>query len=143
MNIQANTIEEYFVAAGEREPDLRQLDALIRKSAPELEPVLFGGMTGKMLGYGLQPYQSKSMKKPGQWPLVALALQKNYISLYICVVVDGQYVAEKNAERLGAVKTGKSCINIKKIEDINTDVVREIISDASKRIAAGEKLFGI
>ena len=37
---------------------------------------------GVMLGYGEQPYQSKSMKEPIDWPVVALAAQKRHISLF-------------------------------------------------------------
>lgn len=142
MNVQVSTIDEYFAAAGEREPILREVDEVIKKAAPNLEPVLFGGMTGKGLGYGLQPYQSKSMKEPMDYPLIALANQKNYISLYIMAVENGEYIAEKNAKRLGKVSVGKSCIRFKKLEDLDLSVVSEIISNIAKRVAAGEKLFG-
>jgi hypothetical protein len=143
MNVSADTIDEYFAAAGEREPALRTVDEVIKKAAPNLKPVLFGGMTGKMLGYGMQPYQSKSMKEPIEWPLIALANQKNYVSLYVMALEDGEYVAEKNAGRLGRVSVGKSCIRFKKLEDLNLEVVDEIIGNVARRVAAGEKLFGI
>ena len=34
-------------------------------------------------------------------PLIALAAQKRHLSLYVCAVVDGGYLAERRAERLG------------------------------------------
>lgn len=143
MNVTAGTREEYFVKAEEREPALRAVDETIRQAAPNLEPVLFSMGSGVALGYGLQPYQSKSMKEPQLWPLVALANQKNYMSLYVMAVEDGEYIAEKNAGRLGQVSVGKSCIRFKKLENLNLDVVTEIIGSVAKRVAAGEKLFGI
>jgi hypothetical protein len=142
MNVQVNTVDEYFAAADEREPDLRSVDELVSAAAPNLERVLFGGMSGKMIGYGMQPYQSKSMKEPGEWPLIALANQKNYISLYVMAVENGEYVAEKNADRLGKVSVGKSCIRFKKLEDLDQETATTIISNVAKRVAAGEKLFG-
>lgn len=144
MNIKADTQDEYLAATGERESTLRAMDELIRHAAPHLKPLFYKSdyMTG--LGYGLMPYQSKSMKEPAEYPMVALANQKNYISLYVCAVdKDGQYVAEKNADRLGKVSCGRSCIRFKKLEDLNLDVVREILSDVDARVTAGEKLFGL
>lgn len=145
MKVEAKTKEEYFAKTGEREPALRQVDAVIQEAAPNLEPVLFGNMGGgAALGYGMQPYQTKSMKQPTEWPLIGLANQKNHMSLYICAVdTDGQYFAEKNANRLGKVSCGKSCIRFKKIEDLNLDVVREIVGDVASRVGRGEKLFGV
>lgn len=144
MRVEADTINEYFAAAGEREPELREIDKLIREVAPNLKRVLFGGMSGKMIGYGMQAYQTKSMKEPGEWPLIALANQKNHMSLYLsCVEESGQYIAERHADRLGKVSVGRSCVRFKKLEDLNLDVVHEIIANIATRLKAGEKLFGI
>ena len=143
MNIDAKSREEYFQKAEDRQDDLRALDAVIREAAPDLKPVLFGGMTGKMLGYGMQPYQTKSMKQAGEWPILALAAQKHHMSLYVCAVEDGQYIAEKLQPKLGKVSCGKSCIRFKKIDDLNLEVIREMLRDIDKRVSAGEKLFGM
>jgi hypothetical protein len=142
MNIDAKTREDYLSKTGEREPELRELDKLIRETAPGLEPVLFGGMTGKMLGYGMQPYKTKSMKVESEWPVVALAAQKNYISLYVCALVDGQYMAEVYQDRLGKVSCGKSCIGFRKLSDLNLDTVKEILVKINSRFENGEKLYG-
>lgn len=139
----ANTREEYFAAADEREPDLRQLDMLIQEAAPHLKPTFVKSDYMTMLGYGMMPYQTKSMKEPGEWPLIALAAQKNHLSLYVCAVEkDGQYIAEKLQPRLGKVSCGKSCIRFKKVEDLNQETVRDMLAELDKRYAAGEKLYG-
>lgn len=144
MKVDAKTFEEYFALAGEREPTLRAVDKLIKQAAPNLKPVLYQNMGGgAALGYGMIPYQSKSMKTPSEWPLIGLANQKHYMAIYVCAVIDGTYVAEKNADRLGKVNVGKSCIRFKRLEDLNQDVIKEIISDVAKRYDEGEKLFGI
>lgn len=141
MKVEARTEEEFFAACGEREPEMRELDALIRKAAPSLKPQLHAGMSITMLGYGLFEYKTKS-GSGGEWPAVAIAPQKNYLSLYICAVKDGKYITEVYEDRLGKVSCGKSCIRFKKYEDLNTDTVVEILTDIEKDMNAGKNPFG-
>lgn len=143
VNIQAKDREDYFKKVGERETELRELDALIQKSAPHLEPILHGGMTGKWLAYGMQPYQTRSMKEPSEWPVVALAAQKNYISLYVMAAEDGEYVAEKYADELGKVNVGKSCIRFKKSEDLDKDAIQRLLKRIDTRFAAGDMRYSV
>ena len=142
MQIDADSREEYFAALGDREPELRELDAFIRQHAPDLPPVLSCG-SGAMLGYGEQPYQSKSMKEPIDWPVVALAAQKRHISLYLCVLEDGEYVAEKHAAELGQVSCGKSCVRFTRTDKINRDGLARILADINRRFVAGERLYAV
>ena len=136
-----NELEPFFATAGQYEDDLRQLDTLIREAAPHLAPTVVEGMFGKMLGYGLVPYQTKSMKEPGEWPLLAIAAQKNYISIYACVVIDGQYITEKYESQLGKVNCGKSCIRFKRLSDINPRGLQMLLRDVDTRYQSGEKLY--
>lgn len=138
VNIAAVSWEEYFAACGDREPEMRALDALIRESAPGLEPVLFGGASGTMLGYGMQPYQPKSAKAPGEWPLLALANQKRHMSLYVCARIDGRYVAEVYGPTLGKVNVGKSCIRFTRLANLDLEGLRAMLADLDARLASGE-----
>ncbi|MEV0711006.1 DUF1801 domain-containing protein [Nocardia aurea] len=142
MSVDEAAFEEFLAAAGPRAEELRELDALIRASAPAFEPVLTGSTGASTLGYGLIPYRSKSMKKPSEWPVVSLAARKNYVSLYISALQDGRYVAEVYADRLGKVSCGKSCIRFKRLSDLDLTTVREILGDLERRFLAGEKLYG-
>jgi hypothetical protein len=141
MRVEANTVEEFFAAGGERESALRELDALIRKSAPSLTRQLHTGTSITMLGYGAFDYHTKSGSQ-GEWPVVAIAPQKNYISLYICAVIDGKYMAEMYQDRLGKVSCGKSCIRMKKFTDLNQDTVKIMLEELETRVKRGEKPFG-
>lgn len=144
MNIIVKTREEYFAQAGERRGELEEIDAFIRDNTPDMPAKISDGMTTTvMLGYGEQQYQTKSMKEPARWPVIALALQKNYFSIYVCVVLDGEYVAERFAAELGKVSVGKSCIRFKKFSDVNHEVLAELLTDINARFAAGESLYGI
>jgi hypothetical protein len=143
VNVQVNTREEFFKAAGEREAMIRELDNLVQKAAPKLKPVLFGGMTGKWLGYGMMPYQTKSMKESSQWPVIAIANQKNYISLYVMYLEDREYVAEKYKDTLGKVSVGKSCIRFKKLEDLNIDGVNDLIKRVARKVEKDGWAFSV
>ena len=106
----SDEIEAWFDAAGPRGEQLRRVDALVTAAAPGIDRQLVPVGSSAMLGYGLMPYQPKSAKEPTMWPLITLAAQKRHLSLYVCAVVDGSYLAESRAERLGKVSCGKSCI---------------------------------
>jgi hypothetical protein len=142
VQIDASSREEYFAAAGEREPELRELDAFIRRHAPDLPPVISTGM-GAVLGYGEQPYQTTSMKEPMDWPVLALAVQKRHISLYICALEDGEYVAEKHAAELGKVSCGKSCVRFTKANNLNLEALAPILAEINRRFVAGERLYAV
>lgn len=128
MKIEAKTPREYISKLKEpRRTEIKQLDALIRQAAPDLEPTMQYGM----IGYGPYHYKYASGRQ-GDWVLVALASQKNYISLYVTCVKDGQYLAESYKPRLPKARIGKSCIRFNKLEDVDQNVVAQLIKEAEK-----------
>jgi len=97
------------------------------KAAPELEPHVVSGM----LGYGTYHYVYASGRE-GDWPILALASRKAAISLYACAAVDGRYVAEDFRDRLPKADIGKSCVRIRKLEDVDLDVLDELVRRAAQ-----------
>src|SRR4030095_7116686 len=93
----AKTPEEYvdLIQDPERKAEIIKLDKLIRKTIPKLKPHILVGM----IGYGSFPYKAASGKM-GEWSLIALASQKNYISVYVCSIEGKQYLAEKYKDKL-------------------------------------------
>ena len=141
MIIDAATPDEYLSKVGEREPILRVVDELIRTTAPSLDRKMVSGMAMNMIGYGMFPYKFAN-GKDGEWPVVALANQKNYVSLYICAMEGGKYIPEANANKLGKVSVGKSCIRFKKLEDLNLETIRSILSNLQAKKDRGEVVYG-
>lgn len=123
---KANSVKEYLHALPPERKDVMEfLHAFIQKTVPKLKP----HFAYNMLGYGSFPY--KNYKKEAiEWPIVALASQKNYISLYVCAVKNKQYIAEIYKKDLGKVSVGKSCIRFKKIEDVNLDTLKSVLKAA-------------
>lgn len=128
-------------APDDRQEILQTVHELIVQAVPHLEPHVMLGMAKPMIGYGTFHYRYASGQE-GDWSVIALANQKNYVSVYLCAVDEqGQYIAEANAKRLGKVSVGKSCIRFKKLEDIDLAVLRELCIKSDQLIQAGG--FGV
>jgi len=93
------------------------------------EGTLWGGTKQEIIGYGDYTINLSRGKK-SEWFMVGLAIQKNYISIYVNAVEDGQYVAEKYRSELGKVKVGKSSISFKRLADLDMDTLEKVISIA-------------
>jgi hypothetical protein len=121
----AKTPEEYIAKIEEpRRDQIQQLHDFIRKAIPQQKPYIISGM----IGYGSFHYKSKSGRE-GDWCIIALASQKNYISVYICATDGKEYVAEKYKKELPKTDIGRSCIRFKKIEDIDLEVLKKVIHE--------------
>jgi hypothetical protein len=59
-----------------------------------------------------------------------LASGAKAISVYDDCALDSTYLAEAARERLGKVDVGKSCIRIKRLADVNQDVLAELVRRA-------------
>jgi len=124
----------------ERE-DMRTLDIEIAGVMDGTETSVYkgkfwGGSHQEIIGYGSQT-QQRSDKKEVVWFVIGLARQKNYISIYINVVEDGEYLSEKYGADLGKVKVGKSSISFASVEDIDLDKLRLLLIKA-RNLAAGD-----
>ncbi len=128
-------IEAWFAAAGPRETELRRVDALVREAAPGLDRELVPAGSGTVLGYGLLPYRPRSAKETTRWPLVSLAAQKRHLSLYVCAVVDGAYLPEARAERLGRVSCGRSCVRFTSLDRVDAGELAALVRDAAATTA--------
>jgi hypothetical protein len=115
-----------------RRPMIEAVHQLVREAAPDLT----AAMWKNMIGYGTHHYGYASGRE-GDWFAIGLANQKRYVSLYLCAAVDGEYLADANASRLGNVSVGKSCIRFTKLANLDLDVVRELVTIADREAAAG------
>lgn len=121
----ARTPEEYIAMIEEpRKSQIQLLHDLIRNTIPEQKPYIISGM----IGYGSFHYKSKSGRE-GDWCIVALASQKNYISIYVCASDGKQYVAENYKDAFPKADIGKSCIRIKNPEDIDLELLKKVIRE--------------
>lgn len=125
---QAKTVKDYLAGVPEeRRKDVQFLHQFIQMNVPTLK----SHFAHNMIGYGSFPY--KNYKKESiTWPVIALANQKNYISIYVCAVFQGKYIAENHKNELGKVSVGRSCIRFKKVADVNLDTLKKVLKEAAK-----------
>ena len=133
--VGANNDDEYIaMLTDERRETIETLDKLIKETVPDLKR----WFAYNMLGYGDFVYKDYK-GNPGKWPVISLASQKNYMSLYVCAIDQAdetKYLAEKYEKELyknGAKpNVGKSCIRFKKLDDLDLETVKKVLKEAEK-----------
>jgi Domain of unknown function (DU1801) len=114
--------------------DIETLDAAIAGAMAGEERVVWegkfwGGTDQRIIGYGSYHYRGRSGAE-GEWFVVGLAVQKNYLSLYVNAAEDGAYLGKLYAPRLGKVKAGSANLQFKRAADLDLDVLRELVTRA-------------
>ncbi len=122
------TVKGYIDALPkERKVMVMFLHTFIQKTVPKFKP--YFSVYG--IGYGKFTY-TNSKKETGEWPVIGLISQKHYVSIYVCAINEGKYIAEIYKKDLGKVSVGRSCIRIKKLEDVNLSVLKKVLKVAGK-----------
>jgi hypothetical protein len=85
------------------------------------EPKMWGP---SIIGFGSYHYKSDRSRQEGDWPLVGFSPRKAAISLY---VYSGAAEQENLLTGLGKFKMGKGCIYVKKLSDIDQDVLKKLM----------------
>lgn len=113
-----------FIAAVENETrrkDAKTIDKMMREITGE-KPAMWGP---SIIGYG--EWNTPS----GRWPRLGFSPRKANLVLY---VMDG-YSREPLMKTLGKHKTGRSCLYINKLADVDEGVLRKIIANGWKIMA--------
>ncbi len=109
------------------EPEKKRADGIVLKklfdSVLKEKPVLWNN---NMIGYGSYHYKSEKSKQEGDWPLTGFSPRKQNLAIYIMSHVENY---KDLLSKLGKFKASSgSCIYVNKIEDINLDVLKELIT---------------
>jgi len=128
MKVDANNIESLFEKSGDQKDTMIKIDQWITREFPDLNRYFFDGSSITMIGYGKMPWRSKAGAKI--WPLVGLAPQKGTTNLYVGGDKDGRGFPDYYKARLGKVSVGKSCIRVRKTENLDFDGLKEMLKEA-------------
>ena len=118
----AESVEAFLgdVADEARRADCRTLVDLMRE-ATGAEPRMWGG---SIVGFGSYHYTYESGRE-GDWFIQGFSPRKGDLSLY---VMPGFEAFDGVLDRLGKFKTGKACLYVKRLSDVDLDVLRELLA---------------
>ena len=108
-----------------RREDARALCALMQEVTGE-PPAMWGA---SILGFGSYHYRYESGHE-GDSALASFAPRKQATVVYLAGYFEGEDAAL--VERLGPVKTGKGCVYIKRLSDVDGDALRELIARSAR-----------
>ena len=115
------SVEDYLNAIEnpQRKEDCKRINEIIKKIT-NFEPVMWGT---SIIGYGSCHYKYESGRE-GDMPMTGFSNRKQSITLYI---ISNFKKHEELLSKLGPYKNGKSCLYIKRLSDINVEILEEMI----------------
>lgn len=123
------SVEEFIEASTpeKRRIDGQELDRIFREATGE-QPVMWGP---SIVGYGCYTYISPAnARTTGIWPKTGFSPRKAQLSLYgLKDLPQGAALLPQ----LGKYTEGAGCVYVKKLEDIDLAVLRELIAIAASR----------
>ena len=100
----------------------------LMKQATGEEPKMWGS---SIVGFGTYHYRYASGRE-GDWPIIGFSTRKTDLTLYI---MPGLEKFESLMAKLGKYKTGKSCLYIKKLDDVAMPVLKKLITKSVAKMA--------
>lgn len=83
-----------------------------------------------IIGFGVYHYKYASGRE-GDWPIAAFSPRKGNLTLYI---MPGFERYKELMNKLGKFKTGKCCLYIKKLEDVNMSVLKDLVKSSAEEM---------
>jgi hypothetical protein len=122
-----NSVEDFINSIEDegKKTDAHQIVEIFT-SQTGFDPKMWGS---GIIGFGSYHYKYESGRE-GDAPIVSFAPRKDAFALYLAAFENRDRLLEK----LGKYKTGKGCIYIKKLTDINIEIFREMIDLASRHV---------
>lgn len=108
----------------QRRKDSEAVLALMKKIT-KAPPKMWGT---SIVGFGSYHYRYASGQE-GDWPLVGFSPRKQNLTVYIMAGFDDY---PELMAQLGKYKTGKSCLYLKRLSDIDTKVLEKLIAASVK-----------
>ncbi len=103
-----------------RRKDARELVRMMKRATGE-KPTMFGT---SIVGFGSYHYRYASGRE-GDWCVTGFSPRKTSLTLYI---MPGFAKYTALLKKLGKHKTAKSCLYIKKLEDVDAAVLEKLVS---------------
>jgi hypothetical protein len=124
----AASVQAYFDAIEDpvRRRDCETIAAMMTRVTGEA-PVMWGP---GIVGFGSYHYRYASGRE-GDAPLAGFASRKGDISIYLSCDVPPQ---DTLRERLGRHKMGKACLYVRRLDDVDQDVLEQMVAEAAAEV---------
>jgi len=122
------SVKEFLDSIGDtgQRKDCKEISKMMRKAT---------GKNAKMWGTGIVGFGEYHFKyksgREGDWMKIGFAPRKQSLTLYI---MDGFTKYDSLMGKLGKHKTGKSCLYVKRLSDVDTGILNELINESVKYI---------
>jgi len=83
------------------------------------------------MGYGELRYATRSGDTV-EWPVIGVALQKNYISVYVAVTRADAPIVPTYAGRLGEKRIGRNNFSFERFDDLNAAGVSSLVAEIGR-----------
>jgi hypothetical protein len=110
----------------EQRRDARSLLGLMRE-ATGAKPVMWGD---SIVGFGRHEYPG-ARGRTASWPVLGFAIRGTSLTLYVMTGFGAHKALLKD---LGTFKTGKGCLYIRRLGDVELPVLRQLIRDTAAAI---------
>ena len=117
-----------------RREDARVIVKMMEK-ASGYAPAMWGD---SIVGFGEYHYRYASGRE-ANWMLVGFSPRKQDLTLYI---MSGFEQYDQLLAKLGKYKTGKSCLYIKKLADVDQEVLRELVEKSVEHMKNTNEVVG-
>jgi hypothetical protein len=111
----------------QRADAFKVLDMMKRISGEE--PKMWGA---SIVGFGEKTYKSPATDREVDWFRIGFSPRKENLSLYILHGSQQQEV--KLLDKLGKHKTGKGCLYIKRLSDVDERVLEKLVKEAMEQL---------
>ncbi|EDY82480.1 conserved domain protein [Verrucomicrobiia bacterium DG1235] len=127
MDISKSASVSVFLNSIENEERRRDAKTLNKwmKELTDLKPSVWGD---SIVGFGVYHYRYKSGRE-GEHFRIGFSPRAQGMSIYLMSDFEGEAALMK---KVGKHKMGRCCMTFKRLEDLDTDVLREIIAKSAK-----------
>ena len=114
----------------------------VRKDCFEISKMMEGATNARpkmwgasIVGFGSYHYIGKSGRE-GDWMLTGFSPRKQNLTLYLMHGFDSE---KELLEKLGKYKTSVGCLYIKKLDDVDREVLKELVAASVEKVKSQDK----
>ncbi len=117
-----NSVEDFLnTITDEKMREACQITAILMQDITQEAPKMWGT---SIVGFGTYHYQSTTGRQ-GDWFKIGFAPRKQNLTFYMSLIDIAQHT--EILGRLGKYTTGKSCLYVRKMTDIDITVLKELL----------------